>query len=115
MNLPLIVSPPGLTTLGSRPVMGGWIRRPSLITACTYGKVLDSAEVIGEEIVPFDMAVWISETMVLYTRGVLMTWSMVARMAVAVVSDPATLNLFNGLESRRMIPTYIVVKISDSA
>lgn len=47
---PLIVSPPGGTTFDMRPVTGGKIRKPSLITACRYGNALASESWIGDDI-----------------------------------------------------------------
>lgn len=61
-NRPLITSPPGFTILASRPVMGGWMRRPSLMTACRYGILRASAEVTGEEIAALWEAAFISAT-----------------------------------------------------
>lgn len=71
--------------------MGGQIRRPSLMQAWRYGRSLASASVIGNEIRLWDSAASISEMSLAYTRGLLMIWSSVARTAVAVVSEPATL------------------------
>lgn len=82
-----MVSPAAGTTFDMKPMTGGKIRRPSFITACRYGRFLASESVIGEERVEEVISVrsfW-------RTAGDVMMERSVARMAVAEVSEPATI------------------------
>jgi len=91
-NTPLIVSPSGGTTFGRRPPEGGLMRRPSWMTACRYGSWRASDSwTTGLEILPARTASSISACRRAYTRGEVMTWSIMARMAEAVVSEPPRL------------------------
>jgi len=86
--MPFIVSPSGGTFLAIRPTAGGQIRSPSLITACRYGRVLASTSEMGDDSVASE----ISARSFVRTRGVVMMYRKVVRIAVAVVSEPAILN-----------------------
>lgn len=59
--------------------------------ACRYGRLRASASVTGEEMLPREMAVSISETRVAYVLGEVVSKRSEMRRVVAVVSEPATL------------------------
>lgn len=81
------MSPPGGTVFDMNPVTGGKIRIPSRITAWRYGSLRASESVIGLEM----LAERSSERRAASTRGNVAMYRRVARMAVAEVSEPATL------------------------
>lgn len=59
--------------------------------ACRYGRLRASASVTGEEMLPREIAVSISETRVAYVLGEVVSRRSEMRRVVAVVSEPATL------------------------
>lgn len=60
MNLPRIVSPSGGATRSRREVIGGKIRRPSLMHAWRYGSFAASCACVGDETKPLETASSIS-------------------------------------------------------
>lgn len=78
-----------------RPVMGGQIRRLSLIQAWRYGKLRDSVSMIGEDTRPCSTAVSISARSLMRTMPLVTTCSMKVRSTAAVVSEPAMLEAVN--------------------
>lgn len=86
-NFPSIMSPSGGTSLDKSPGIGGKIRRPSLMTACRYGRFRASESLIGDEILALEN----SARSFAAVRGCMIRCNSVVRIVVAVVSEPAVL------------------------
>lgn len=90
---PFMVSPSGGVTRSRKAVIGGKTRSPSLMQACRYGsRRIDSSFRIGFDTVPLAIASSISLWSFAYTDGLVITFNSIARIEVAVVSEPANLS-----------------------